>query len=555
MSKMLRNYQYLVDPSTRKYPGDDLNEFVTGAVTTAVTNLVGLAPEDLDTLGELASAMQNNPDFLTTLQGHDADLLAAVGIAAGDQNIGAMATPELPDSETVKALFEAIGEAARRLREGLGVAQGESDLGTFTGSTIADASSVKSALQAVETAHEAEVSRATGSESDLGGRIDALGADVDQNEADSDAAEAALSLRLDALELDPTTQAAVDAVQADVDQNETDADAAIAVERGRIDAILAGVDADKDTFAEIVSLINSVDTTNDNAFAAYVLSNDAAVAAVQADVDQNELDSDAADTALGGRIDAVEAEIDTARTNIYTAIGQTEGAQAMGTFTGSTLGDGQTIKQLLQSLETATEGEITARTAIAEFASNLTKLKNDVRGTYINVGNNIEIRPAPGGRVEIVGDLYLDNNTAIDGSGTTLTSFANINAYDGRITTVAADLATEENARLSGDASEASARQTADNTLQANIDAVQADVDQNESDADAAIALKLDASAVSAFGLTLVDDADAATARTTLGLDASTLRSILGITENAGDPADGRGMYYDTSASKYLLSS
>ena len=65
----------------------------------------------------------------------------------------------------------------------------------------------------------------------------------------------------------------------------TDADAAIAVERGRIDAILDSATADSDTFAEIVSLINSVDTANDNAFAAYVLSNDAAVAAVHAESD------------------------------------------------------------------------------------------------------------------------------------------------------------------------------------------------------------------------------------------------------------------------------
>ena len=37
--------------------------------------------------------------------------------------------------------------------------------------------------------------------------------------------------------------------------------------------------------------------------------------------------------------------------------------------------------------------------------------------------------------------------------------------------------------------------------------------------------------------------------------NAASMRTALGITENAGDPADGRGMYYDTSASKYLLSS
>ena len=54
-------------------------------------------------------------------------------------------------------------------------------------------------------------------------------------------------------------------------------DGKITTEKGRIDAILSASTADKDTFAEIVSLINSVDTTNDTAFAGYVTSNNAAL--------------------------------------------------------------------------------------------------------------------------------------------------------------------------------------------------------------------------------------------------------------------------------------
>jgi len=50
---------------------------------------------------------------------------------------------------------------------------------------------------------------------------------------------------------------------------------ALNTEKDRIDAILASSDADKDSFAEIVTLINTVDTTNDNAFASfYTASND-----------------------------------------------------------------------------------------------------------------------------------------------------------------------------------------------------------------------------------------------------------------------------------------
>lgn len=71
----------------------------------------------------------------------------------------------------------------------------------------------------------------------------------------------------------------------------------IDVEKSRIDAILEASEADKDSFAEIVSLINSVDTENDQAFAAYVSSNNAALA-------QEVTDRQNADNTLQSNIDA-----------------------------------------------------------------------------------------------------------------------------------------------------------------------------------------------------------------------------------------------------------
>ena len=72
----------------------------------------------------------------------------------------------------------------------------------------------------------------------------------------------------------------------------------INTEKGRVDAILSASEADKDSFAEIVALINSVDLTNDNALAAVVL------------------DLEAADTALDGRLDTAEGEIDTLQSGL-----------------------------------------------------------------------------------------------------------------------------------------------------------------------------------------------------------------------------------------------
>jgi hypothetical protein len=55
-----------------------------------------------------------------------------------------------------------------------------------------------------------------------------------------------------------------------------------------------------------------------------------------------------------------------------------------------------------------------------EFDSNLTKLHNVLRGTYINIGNNIEMRPAAaGGRVEITGDLLLDASDLVNANNDT----------------------------------------------------------------------------------------------------------------------------------------
>ena len=59
---------------------------------------------------------------------------------------------------------------------------------------------------------------------------------------------------------------------------------ALNTEKGRIDAMLLAADANADTFAEVVTLVNSIDTTNDQAFAGYVLSNDARSATIEGNV-------------------------------------------------------------------------------------------------------------------------------------------------------------------------------------------------------------------------------------------------------------------------------
>ena len=116
-------------------------------------------------------------------------------------------------------------------------------------------------------------------------------------------ADQALDGRLDVLELDPVSKTYVDGEVSDLQGQ-------VNTEKGRVDAILLASDADKNSFAEIVSLINSVDTANDSAFAGYVLSNNAALAQEVSDR-QSAVSSEAsarqsADNALDGRLDVLE---------------------------------------------------------------------------------------------------------------------------------------------------------------------------------------------------------------------------------------------------------
>ena len=221
--------------------------------------------------------------------------------------------------------------------------------------------------------------------------ISALQADVDQNEVDSDAVETALSGRIDTLEanaaiLDPTTATALAAVQADVDQNEADSDTAEAALSGRLDVLEADPTTktyvDNSTATEAVAR-QATDTTLSNRITALEAdpTTATALAAVQADVDQNEADADAA---IALRAPLADPD-----------------------FTGQ--------------LEVDTNARL-------EFdTNNLTKISNVLRGTDIEIGNNITLNPAAdNGRVEVEGGFYLRPSDLVDAADDTAAAAAGI---------------------------------------------------------------------------------------------------------------------------------
>ena len=147
------------------------------ARASAISGLVDGAPALLDTLNELAAAINDDENFVTTItnlindnETHIDNVATLTGVAKDSANLGTFTGSTIADSSTVKAAIQAL-ETALELKAASsvvteidgnvddlitlsGVAENASGLGTFTGSTISDASSIKDALQDLETAVE-----------------------------------------------------------------------------------------------------------------------------------------------------------------------------------------------------------------------------------------------------------------------------------------------------------------------------------------------------------------------------------------------------------------
>ena len=167
----------------------------------------------------------------------------------------------------------------------------------------------------------------------------------------------------------------------------------IATEKGRIDAILEASTTDADQFAEVVSLINSVDTENDDAFAGYVTSNNASIDSLEAvDVSlQSQITSNDGDiTSLDTRVTADEAALAEETRRALAAEEALESALAA--EIAATNADFVLDRASIDSLEVAVEQGATYLRQTAVFsASNLFTIPmpvlfgaNDDLAVYVN---------------------------------------------------------------------------------------------------------------------------------------------------------------------------
>jgi hypothetical protein len=400
--------------------GDTSTAFIQAYIDQAIAGVIELAPETLNSLNELAAAINDDPAFYATVAAQVSelntdvtDLVAALGIAENDSDVGTFTSPTLPDGTTLRAVLEAFATAYDTTKSNL--------------------ESADTALSGRIDTLEADPTTATA--------LAAVQADVDQNESDCDAADSALSGRLDTLEADPTTKTYVDT------QDAATLAAANTYTDTELTALIDGAPGVLDTLKELSdSLGGDADFVTTMTDANNAL--DARLDTLEADpttqtlLDAEETARENADTALSGRLDVLEADpttqalLDaeaTTRGNADTALsGRLDVLEADPTTAAAVAAVQADVDQnesdadaaialKLDIADPAATGELTVDTnAKLEFDSNLTKLHNVLRGTYINIGNNIELRPAAaGGRVEITGDLLLDASDLVNANNDT----------------------------------------------------------------------------------------------------------------------------------------
>ena len=199
----------------------------------------------------------------------------------------------------------------------------------------------------------------------------------------------------------------------------TSVDSRITTEKGRVDAILSASSADKDSFAEIVTLINSVDLTNDTAFASFYTASvgrlnnlESTSASVNISVSNLNTTTASLNTSVSNlntfsgsaltRLTALEVEtsnLETFSSSALTRLATLEGKDISITLTGDVTGTG-TITDL---------ANVSFATTIA---ANSVALGTDTTGNYVAslvAGTNITLSNNSGeGATPTIG---LTNNT------------------------------------------------------------------------------------------------------------------------------------------------
>ena len=414
----------------------------------------------------------NESDADTAIAANETHIDNAVtltGVAKDATSLGTFTGSTISDNGTIKAGVQELETAVEtklstsgakaaldvdHLITLSGVSAAADNLGAFSGSTISSNGTVKAGIQELETAVETKLNSSGAAAaldvdhlitlSGVSAAADDLGTFTGGTIADSSTTKAALQ----------ALETKVEAVQTDVDGNESDADAAIAANEVHIDNIvhLSGV---------------AKDAANLGSFSGSTIS---ANGTVKAGIQELE-------TAVETKLNTSGAKAALDVDHLITLSGVAAAADNLGTFTGSTISDSRTAKQALQELETALEevdanaDNLTTAVGIAEQAEHFGAFSGSTI-TSNGTGKEAlqELETAVETKLNTTGAqaaLHVDHIITLSG-----------------VAQAADDLGTFTGGTIADSATVKAALQA----LETKVEAVQTDVDGNESDADTAIA-------------------------------------------------------------------
>jgi len=432
------------DLSRKSYvdAGDSAVQSAANAYTDQkIADLVDGAPALLNTLNELAAAINDDANFASTVLGQ-----------ISSEETARMAADALIQSE-----LDATQVGAGLGSDGSYTSHSSSNyIKSSDFSSASVTASLHNADKLLDAALKAEVDARI---ADVDAEQSAREAAISAEQSARESADDALDARLDTIEGigEGSIAKALQDAKDYADVIDTDLQGQIDTEKSRIDAILLASDADKDSFAEIVSLINSVDTTNDTAFASYVLSNDAALA-------QEVSDRQSGDSGLQSELDATQSGAGLNSDGSY-AGHATSNYLKTTDFTAASLT--QSLNSANKLLDSAIKAEVDARiaavsaeqsareTADEELSDRIYALETfvpaaptkekftltstDISNGYINLGEVV----TPNSEMIFVGSLYMhptDSYTLSTVDGVTRVTWANEVAAGGATELVEGDV-------------------------------------------------------------------------------------------------------------------
>ena len=283
----------------------------------------------------------------------------------------------------------------------------------------------------------------------------------------------ALQTRATALELDPVTKTYVDTQISDLINGAPDA-------LNQLNEIIAAFEgADTSLIGDLSGLGVRITALESDTTSA------TAVAAVQADVDQNETDSDAADAALSARLDTLEADDTTA-----TALAAETAARIAGD--ASTLSSANTYTDT--SISNLVNGADSALDTLKEIGDALATGDTDVTTALTTQITTESTTRAAADTAETTARTSAD--TALSGRLDTLEADpTTATAVTAASAASAALVTTEENARIAADLAETTARTaaiTAEATARASAIAAETTSRQNAVSAEEAARIAAD---------------------------------------------------------------